>query len=76
MDLSAAISLGAAQPGVSVQAFNILNRPSFANPSRNEGASMTSANFGVATRSQAQGAGTMYQSGGPRSVQAALRFQF
>jgi hypothetical protein len=60
----------------SMQAFNLLNRPSFANPTRNEGASMTSANFGVASRSQAQGAGTVYQSGGPRSLQAALRFQF
>ena len=59
-----------------MQAFNLFNRPSFANPTRNEGASMTSANFGVASRSQAQGAGTVYQSGGPRSLQAALRFQF
>lgn len=61
---------------VSVQAFNLLNSASFANPSRNEGASMTSANFGVASRSLAQGSGTVYQTGGPRSVQAALRFQF
>lgn len=61
---------------LSVQAFNLFNTPSFANPSRNEGASMTSANFGVASRSLAQGAGTVYQTGGPRSIQAVLRFQF
>ena len=60
---------------LAVQAFNLLNTPSFANPSRNEGASMTSANFGVASRSQF-GGGSLYQTGGPRSLQLSLRFQF
>jgi len=60
---------------VAVQAFNLLNTPAFANPSRNEGASMTSANFGVASRMQT-GGGSLFQNGGPRSLQLALRFQF
>lgn len=60
---------------LAVQAFNLLNTPSFANPSRNEGASMTSANFGVASRMQT-GGGSLYQNGGPRSMQLSLRFQF
>ncbi len=77
LSLRRQVSLGERRSlSISLQAFNLLNTPSFANPSRNEGASMTSANFGVATRSLAQGAGTVYQTGGPRSVQAALRFQF
>lgn len=64
---------------LSVEAFNLLNHPSFANPSRNEGASMTSANFGVSTRAQGQGfggTGSLYQTGGPRSLQFVVRYQF
>ena len=65
---------------LSVQAFNIFNHPSFANPSRNEGASMTSANFGVSTRAQNQGfgggSGSLSQVGGPRSLQFVVRYQF
>jgi len=65
---------------LAVQAFNILNRPNFANPSRNEGANMTSANFGVSTRTQNQGfgggSGSLLQVGGPRSLQFVVRYQF
>ncbi len=65
---------------LSLQGFNILNSPNFANPQRNEGASLASANFGVATRSLNQGfaggLGSVYQTGGPRSMQIALRLQF
>lgn len=65
---------------LSVQAFNVLNHPNFANPSRNEGATITSSNFGVVTRSQNQGfgggSGSLLQIGGPRSLQFVVRYQF
>jgi hypothetical protein len=66
---------------LSVQGFNILNHPNFANPSRNEGANLASTNFGLTNRMQSQGIaggglGSVYRSGGPRSLQVALRFQF
>ncbi len=66
---------------LSLQGFNIFNTPSFANPQRNEGASLASSNFGVSTRSRATGfggggLGSVYQTGGPRSMQIALRLQF
>lgn len=65
---------------VSVQAFNVFNQANFANLTRNEGANMTSANFGVANRMQNQGIGggfsAVSRTGGPRSVQLALRLQF
>ena len=66
---------------LSLQGFNIFNTPSFANPQRNEGASLASSNFGVSTRSRATGfggggLGSVYQTGGPRSIQIALRLQF
>ena len=65
---------------VMAQAFNIFNNPNFMNPSMDEGANLASPNFGVATRmlSQSMGGGfnSQYQTGGPRSVQFALRLQF
>jgi hypothetical protein len=65
---------------ISAQAFNILNHPNFANPTMNEGASMASSNFGVATsmlnQSYGRGANSAYQVGGPRTIQFALRMQF
>lgn len=62
---------------LSVSALNLMNHPSFANPSRNEGANMTSVNFGVSSRTQAGGGfGSLYQSGGPRSLEFVLRYQF
>jgi hypothetical protein len=60
------------------QAYNLLNSPSFANPARNEGASMASANFGVSTQTVG-GAGfgtSMFRNGRPRSLQLSLRLQF
>jgi len=66
--------------GLSVMAFNILNQPSFANPSYNMGANMASANFGVSTRPQYLGnegmGGSLLQTGGPRSLQFVIRYQF
>jgi carboxypeptidase family protein len=65
---------------VILQAFNVLNHPNFANPSRQEGASMASSNFGVATsmlnQAYGRGANSTYQVGGPRTLQLALRLQF
>ena len=65
---------------LSAQAYNAFNNPNFANPSMNEGANMASPNFGVMTRMLNQsfggGGGSLYQSGGPRSVELALRLQF
>jgi hypothetical protein len=65
---------------LSAQAFNLFNNPNFANPSPNEGANLASPNFGVMTRMLNQsfggGGGSPYRSGGPRSVELALRLQF
>jgi outer membrane receptor protein involved in Fe transport len=65
---------------LSAQAFNVFNNPNFANPSPNEGANLASANFGIMTRMLNQsfggGMGSPYSTGGPRSVELALRFQF
>jgi hypothetical protein len=61
--------------------FNILNHPNFANPTN----SLTSALFGRSTQTLANGLGTgganggfspLYQIGGPRSIQLALKLQF
>lgn len=63
-----------------VQGYNITNTPSFANPTRDEGANMASSNFGVATRmlgkSAGVGTGSAFRTGGPRSLQFGLRLQF
>ncbi|MBY0505432.1 MAG: carboxypeptidase-like regulatory domain-containing protein [Bryobacteraceae bacterium] len=65
---------------ITAQGFNIFNQTNFANLTRNEGANLTSANFGIANRTQNQGVagglGAVFRTGGPRSVQLALRFQF
>lgn len=56
-------------------AFNLLNFANFANPT----GVMTSANFGRATQILSTGLGGMnplFQVGGPRSLQLALRLQF
>jgi hypothetical protein len=61
--------------------FNILNHPNFANPTN----SLTSALFGRSTQTLANGLGSgganggfnpLYQIGGPRSIQLALKLQF
>ena len=66
---------------LSAQAFNILNHPNFANPQPNEGANLASSNFGVSSRMLNQGVGggslgSVYRTGGPRSLQLVMRFQF
>jgi hypothetical protein len=64
----------------SAQAFNAFNNPNFANPSPNEGANLASPNFGIMTRMLNQsfggGGNSPFRSGGPRSVELALRLQF
>ncbi len=62
------------------QAFNLFNHPNFANPSPMEGANLASPAFGYASKmlnqSGGSGAGSMYRTGGPRSMQLSLRFTF
>ncbi|MBI4877883.1 MAG: TonB-dependent receptor [Acidobacteria bacterium] len=67
---------------VSAQAFNVFNNPNFANPSPQEGANLSSPNFGVMTRMLNQsgfgggGLNSLYRSGGARALELALRLQF
>ena len=63
-----------------LDAFNAFNHPNFANPSPQQGASFQSPFFGVSTQmlytSLGRGVNPSQTSGGPRSVQFSLRFQF
>jgi hypothetical protein len=61
--------------------FNIFNHPNFANPAN----MLTSPLFGYSTQTLANGLGSgganggfnpLYQIGGPRSIQVALKLQF
>jgi len=65
---------------VMAQAFNILNHPSFADPSPGRAANLASPNFGVTNdmlnQSFGGGASSQYRMGGPRSLQFALRLVF
>jgi hypothetical protein len=63
---------------LSIQAFNVFNHANFSNPSSQEASNLSSPTFGLATRTVGGGVGggSLYQSGGPRSVELALRFQF
>jgi hypothetical protein len=64
---------------LTAQAFNVLNHPNFADPSSMESANTSSSDFGVATRMLGGGGGGMgsvYGSGGPRSMEFAMRLQF
>jgi len=68
------------QFSIAVEGFNVLNHPNFANPSPLEGANLSSPNFGVVTQMLNQsfggGVNALYRSGGPRSMELALRLQF
>jgi hypothetical protein len=61
-----------------LEGYNVLNTPSFANPLPNEGASLASSNFGVMSRMLNSGFGgtSIYSQGGPRTMQAVIRFEF
>jgi hypothetical protein len=64
-----------AQLQVRVETFNLLNRANFANPV----GVLTNSTFGLASQSLNQNLGglnALYQIGGPRSFQLALRLQF
>lgn len=59
------------------EAFNILNRPNFGTVNSNLTANASI--FGLATgtlNNQLSGLNSLYQMGGPRSVQLALRLRF
>jgi hypothetical protein len=60
---------------VRADAFNLLNRANFADPVNN----LRNSNFGVSTQMLGRGLGGLnpvYQIGGPRSLQFALRLSF
>jgi hypothetical protein len=61
-----------------LEGYNILNHANFANPNPLEGANLASSNFGVINRMANSGMGGagIYTSGGPRTMQAALRLEF
>jgi hypothetical protein len=65
---------------ISVQGYNVLNHPNFANVSPMEGGNMSSPNFGVVTRMMNQsfggGVNALYRSGGARSMEMSVRLQF
>ena len=65
---------------IAVEGFNVLNHPNFANPSPLEGANLSSPDFGAVTQMLNQsfggGVNALYRSGGPRSMELALRLQF
>jgi hypothetical protein len=65
---------------LSGQAYNVFNHPNFANPSPLEGANLASPNFGVVTEMLNQSFGgpvnSLFRSGGPRSIELAVRLRF
>ena len=64
----------------SAQAYNVFNHPSFDNPSAIGAANLSSPTFGVATQTVGGGfgggSGSIYRSGGPRSMELSVRLQF
>jgi len=65
---------------LSAQAYNVANHPNFANPSPLEGANLASPNFGVVTEMLNQSFGgavnSLFRTGGPRSIELAVRLRF
>lgn len=65
---------------LSAQAYNVFNHPNFANPSPLEGANLASPNFGVVTEMLNQSFGgavnSLFRTGGPRSIELAVRLRF
>jgi Carboxypeptidase regulatory-like domain len=62
-----------------VQAFNIFNHPNFANPTPQLGANLASPDFGIVTQmlnSGQAGVNSLYQPGGPRSMELLVRLTF
>lgn len=63
---------------ISAEAFNLFNHPNFANPLTLGSANLSSPTFGVATQTVggSVNGGSLYQSGGPRSIELVVRLQF
>lgn len=70
---------------VRAEAFNVFNHPNFANPSVSSGATLGSQQFGQSTQMLNQslnglggsgGLNSLYQMGGPRSMQLSLKLSF
>jgi Carboxypeptidase regulatory-like domain/TonB dependent receptor len=65
---------------LSAEAYNVFNHPNFANPSPLIGANLASPNFGVVTEMLNQSFGgavnSLFRSGGPRSIELAVRLRF
>jgi len=62
-----------------LNAFNAFNHPNFANPTPELGANLASPEFGIVTQMLNSGVGgvnTLYQPGGPRSMELFVRLQF
>ncbi len=62
-----------------INAFNAFNHPNFANPTPQLGANLASPEFGIVTSMLNSGVGgvnSLYQAGGPRSMELFVRFQF
>lgn len=61
-----------------VEGYNVLNHANFSNPNPQEGANLSSSNFGVVNRMLNAGFGgaSVYSSGGARNMQASMRFEF
>jgi hypothetical protein len=67
--------MGSMRTEVRAEAFNVLNTPNFANPS----GVLTASTFGTATQMVNRNIGglnALYQIGGPRSIQLAIKVQF
>jgi hypothetical protein len=64
----------------SASAYNVFNHPNFANPSPLTGANLASPNFGVVTEMLNQSFGgavnSLFRTGGPRSIELAVRLRF
>ena len=64
-----------------LEMFNVLNHPNFANPVGDLGSPLFGLSTAMLGQSFGQGAGfgglsALYQTGGPRSIQVGLKFQF
>jgi hypothetical protein len=62
-----------------LSAYNAFNHPNFANPTPQLGANLASPDFGIVTQMLNSGVGgvnSLYQPGGPRSMELFVRLQF
>jgi len=64
------------QTEASVSAFNVLNRPAFANPVSYLGSALFGQSTSMGSGSPTTGLTPIYQAGGPRTIELGLRFTF